>query len=656
MLGDFNDTSFEHHGIRSRFFRDRGKFFVETDGRDGKLTPFEVKYTLGVAPLQQYLVEFPDRRVQALSIAWNSRTKAAGGQRWFHLYPGEAIEHDNPVHWTQLLQNWNHMCAECHSTGVRKNYDAANNRFATTWMEISVGCEACHGQGSRHVAWAREQASSSPFAKNRDPSKGLPVRFDDRAGAVWAIDPQASAARRSFSPSPLRKEVETCGRCHARRSQLSEDWVPGRPLSETHLVAPIARGVYAADGQMRDDEEAYNYAPFKQSAMFATGVTCGDCHEPHSGGLRRAGDELCLGCHPSSFASAAHRHHEEATPAPSCVSCHMPQRSYMIIDRRHDHSFRVPRPDLSAQVGTPNACNDCHTEKTAEWAASAIELWHGPSRKGFQHYAEAFAAAWADKPEAQKLLSAVIADRHVAAVARAGALTELAPRVSAASIALARSGLADPDPMVRLGALDMLENVPPTQLWSSVTPLLALGTFYAQLGLTGEAEAEYRSALGLNPKFAPAAINLADLYRTLGRGREEEAVLRSAALASPGHAGVHHALGLALVRTKRLGEAIGELHRATGLDNAQARFAYVYGIALNSAGRRDEAISVLQENLARHPNDRETLAALVALNRDAGDAGAALEYAKRLAQLFPGDHALNALIKSLTWQNEADPK
>src|SRR6516225_11628513 len=152
VLGDFNDASFDYYGVRSRFFREHGKFFVETDGPEGKLATFEVKYTFGVDPLQQYLIEFPDGRLQALSIAWDSRPKAQGGQRWFHLYPNEEIKHDDVLHWTKLNQNWNFMCAECHSTGVRKNYDAANDRFATSFTEISVGCEACHGQGSRHVA------------------------------------------------------------------------------------------------------------------------------------------------------------------------------------------------------------------------------------------------------------------------------------------------------------------------------------------------------------------------------------------------------------------------------------------------------------------------------------------------------------------------
>ena len=289
------------------------------------------------------------------------------------------------------------MCAECHSTGVHKNYDMANDRFATTFAEISVGCEACHGQGSQHVKWAQNQKSWWPFAKQEDPTRGLVVRFDERKDIVWRHDANTGNSRRNFSPALLRKEVETCGLCHARRGEFSEDWIPGRWLSDTHMVSPLTRGLYYADGQMRD--EVYNYGSFKQSKMFAAGVTCSDCHEPHAAKLRASRDGVCLQCHsPETYAAAAHHRHAAVNPPLACASCHMPERTYMVVDRRHDHGFRVPRPDLSAKINTPNACNDCHADKSAQWAASAIEAWHGPKRIGFQNYAEAFHAAWTDQP------------------------------------------------------------------------------------------------------------------------------------------------------------------------------------------------------------------------------------------------------------------
>jgi predicted CXXCH cytochrome family protein len=701
VLGDFSDASFDYYGVHSRFFRKDGKFLVETDGPDGKLTIFEVKYTFGLDPLQQYLVVFPDGRLQALSLAWDARPNDKGGQRWFHLYPNEAIRHDDPLHWTKLNQNWNFMCAGCHSTGVRKNYDAANDRFATRFAEIGVGCEACHGQGSRHVDWAHQQQSWWPFGKPEDPAKGLLTRFDERDGITWLPDPRTGKPQRRIGPATLRKEVETCGLCHARRGEFSEDWVPGRWLSDTHVVSPIARGLYHDDGQMQD--EVYNYGSFKQSRMFAAGVTCSDCHDPHSAKLVASGDNVCTQCHAAdTYASARHSHHEQVKEPIGCASCHMPARTYMGVDRRHDHSFRIPRPDISAKLGTPNACNDCHADKTAAWASAAIEGWFGPDRKGFQNYAAAFHAAWSDGRDAATLLAAVASDR-TPGFARAGALTELAARVSRQNVELAQAALKDPDPMVRIGGLDMLGNLPAAQLWPLVSPLLSdpvrgvriraatllapvptarqpaadreafehaaaelvaaqhlnadrpearttLANFYARRGRAADAETEYKAALRLSRQFTPAVINLAELYRQLGRDADAEATLRASLAAAPEDAGVLHALGLTLVRLKRSDEALDPLRRAAELEPDHARYAYVYAVGLHSAGRESEALSVLEQNLARHPDDHDTLQALMTFTRDAGNTAGALAYAEQLARLEPDDRGLADLIQDLRRQ------
>lgn len=703
VLGDFNDARFEYYGIRSRFFRRDGQFMVETDGPDGTLQSYEIKYTFGVEPLQQYLIEFPDGRVQALSIAWDTRPKEKGGQRWFHLYPGEKIDHTDVLHWTKLNQNWNFMCAECHSTGVRKNYDANSDRFRTSFAEISVGCEACHGQGSRHVAWARNKQKWWPDAGMEDTALGLLVRYAERLKATWPLDPDTGSARRSEPPASLRTEVETCGFCHARRAQFSEDWKPGRPLSETHQVSLLSRGLFHADGQMRD--EVFNYASFKQSRMFAAGVTCSDCHDPHSAKLRLPGEGVCLQCHSGEkFAAPAHHRHADATPALACSSCHMPVSTYMVVDDRHDHGFRIPRPDLSITTGAPNACNDCHKDKPAAWAAAAIEAWHGPTRKGFQTYAPAFSAAWANGLEAGRLLAAIASDPAVPGIARATALAELGDHLSPALVALARSSLADPDPLVRLGALDMLERVPAVQIRALLSPLLrdpvrgvrmraaqllasiplgqhspedrrafeaaalefvaaqrlnadrpearsALGAFYARIGSLREAEEELKAALRLSASFAPAAINLADLYRQAGRDADGEAVLRQALAASPQDAALHHARGLTLVRLKRLPEAIESLGRAHAIDPGQSRYAYVYAVALHSSGRPAEALDILKQTAMRHPTDRETLMALVTYAEEAGDLALALRTAEQLSTLLPANRDIEALVTRLKQKN-----
>jgi Flp pilus assembly protein TadD len=372
----------------------------------------------------------------------------------------------------------------------------------------------------------------------------------------------------------------------------------------------------------------------------------------------------------------------------------------MVVDKRHDHSLRIPRPDLSVKLGTPNACNNCHSDKSPQWAADAIERWHGPVRKGFQNYAEAFQASWTDRADAATLLAVVAASPTAPAIARASALSELHSRVSPANIDLARKGLGDPDPMVRIAALDMLDGLPGDRIWSLVSPLLsdssrgvriravsvlaavptagqpapdraafdraaaefvaaqrfnadrpearsALGNFFARRGLTADAENEYRAGLRLSPQYAPAAINLADLYRQLHRDNDAENVLRSAIASSPRDAGLHHALGLTLTRQKRPADALSELRTASEIEPDRSRYAYVYAVALHSSGRTDESMKVLKENLVQHPEDRDTLLALVTFSRDAGDFGTALGYAEQLSRLAPNDRDLNRLIDDL---------
>jgi len=696
VLGDFEDATFVYGDVTSRFFKKDGKFFVETDGPDGEIDIFEVKYTFGLDPLQQYLIEFPDGRVQSLTIAWDTRPKEEGGQRWFHLYPDEIIKHDDPLHWTKLQQNWNFMCAECHSTGVAKNYDPATDRFDTTWQEIVVGCEACHGEGSAHVAWA---TSWFPFAKD-DKSKGLLEHFDERTNVTWTLDPETGQPARSARPAHLRLEVEMCGRCHARRGHISEAFVPGRSLSDTHTVALIERGLYQPDGQMFD--EVFNYGSFVQSKMFAAGVTCSDCHEPHSAKLRAEGDQVCLQCHTASYADVSHTHHEGEN-APGCVACHMPAREFMVIDTRHDHSFRVPRPDLTETIGVDNTCNDCHTDKSPVWAAAAIETWFGPDRIGHQTFGPAFHAAWSGGPDAEALLQAVASDLKTPAIARASALQELTAFPSAETAALVRDGLSDPDPLVRIAALDHLEAATPAQAWPLVQPLLddpvrgvrvkaalllggmprqdlspadrtrlakaeteflatqrlnadrpegrtVLGRYYVRNGDLAQAEAEYRAALRLSPHFAPAAVNLSDLYRQSGRDAEGVAVLREALRRSPDVGALHHALGLALVRQKKPEEALEALGRGAELDPDSARYAYVYAIGLESQGRRAEAIDVLKTSLERHRGDRDILLALINYSRAEGDMAGAVRFAEQLRTLEPDNQDLKQLIEALRKQ------
>jgi predicted CXXCH cytochrome family protein len=689
VLGDFNQATFAKDGVTSRFFKRGEKFFVNTDGPDGKLADFEIRYTFGIYPLQQYLIAFPDGRMQALGIAWDARPKGNGGQRWFHLYPEQTLRTGDPLHWTGIDQTWNFMCAECHSTELRKNYDAATNTYTTTWAEIDVACEACHGPGSTHVAWARKQKSGS--ASHNAEDNGLTVHFDERKDISWTIDPITGNARRS-APRTSAKELETCGVCHSRSTKIAEGWRPGQPLLDTHLPSLLEPDLFEADGKMLD--EVYNYASFRQSKMFVAGVSCSDCHDPHSLALRADGNAVCEQCHDwQKYATASHHHHADASSATRCVACHMPARTYMVVDPRHDHAFRIPRPDESMRFGTSNACNDCHTDKDAAWAAVAVERWFGPERKGFQTWTEAFAAARADKVEANALLLKLAHSSDAPSIARATAFESLAEHPSRETVVAARRGLADAEPLVRWAALRTLRPLPAEQAWLLARDLLTdpvrgvrieaaslllampqdhlspternrllgaindyvtaqrlnadrpesrvnLGNLSAQQGRSSEAEGEYAAARALDPSFTPTYVGFAQLYAQQGRDGDGERALREALPRMPGDAELHLALGLNLVRQHRLVDALAEIALAAEADPGNARYAYVYAVALNSAGRTDDAIKTLEANHARHPADRDTLFTLVTINRDVGREADALTWANRLAAIDPSAKAL----------------
>ncbi|HTO49423.1 MAG TPA: multiheme c-type cytochrome [Burkholderiales bacterium] len=690
VLGDFGGAKLRYAGVESTFFRRDGKFLVRTDGADGKLADFEVKYAFGVDPLQQYLVEFPDGRLQALSIAWDARPKESGGQRWFHLYPKEKIDFRDELHWTKRSQNWNFMCADCHSTNLRKGYDAATDKFETAWSEISVGCEACHGPGSAHVEWAKVSGS--------DPAKGLTVSLDERRGVSWKLDPATGNAVRSVERRSER-ELEVCAQCHARRAQIAEGYRAGNRFLDHYRPALLSPGLYHADGQQRD--EVYVWGSFLQSRMYRQGVTCSDCHEPHALKLRAEGNALCGQCHAASkYDAPAHHFHKPGGRGAQCFGCHMPEATYMVVDPRRDHSLRVPRPDLSASLGTPNACNGCHADRDAKWADETVQKWYGHRPQGAQRFAATLHAAARRSAEAGPALGALAGDASQPPIARATALESLAGFPSQDTPAILRRGLADVDPLVRRASLTAAASLPPEQRLPLVAPLLddpvrtvrieaalalasvpvqsfspaqrasfdraaaefeatqrynadrpeartALGGFLAQRGRDEEAEREYRAAMAIEPRFAPAYANLADLRRAQARDAEAEAVLREGLKRVPDNAALHHSLGLALVRMKRTPEALRELERAAKLAPDDAGFAYVYAVALHSGGKPRDALREVDQALVRHPDDRDLLFAGATFSRDAGDQVAARRYAQRLAERYPRDPQAARLAQEL---------
>lgn len=661
VLGDFNHAEFSKDGVVSRFFRREGRYWVHTDGPDGQMTDFEILYTFGVTPLQQYLVALPGGRLQALSISWDSRPQAQGGQRWFHLYPDERIDHRDELHWTKLSQNWNFMCAECHSTDLRKNYDQASHGYRTTWAELDVSCEACHGPGSQHVVFAEKQPGHDRIAPE---TLGLTHRLDERRGVSWPIQAASGNATRS-SPRTTTREIETCARCHARRGQWFGDYEPGQPLMNTHLPALLRAGLYHADGQI--DGEVYEYGSFLQSRMFQAGVTCSDCHEPHSLKLRAEGNGVCLQCHGAQqYANEQHHFHPASSAGAQCVACHMPAKNYMVVDPRRDHGFRIPRPDLTVKIGTPNACTGCHADRSPAWAATALRRKLGREPRGFQNYAETLHAARSGAADAESRLTALLQDDAQPAIARATAAAELGRRLSPNSLAPLVQSLYDDHALVRAAALEALDPIAPQQRWQAAHRLLTdpvrvvralagatlsgvrseampaaelaafqkasgqylaaqqfnadepgsqvnQGNFHTARGDLAEAESAYREALALDPGWVPAYVNLGDLYRREHRDTEGEALLREGLARQPKSAALQHSLGLLLVRQNKLSEALPALQSALDLAPGDTRFRYVYAVALHSAGKTREARRVVQAGLKGTPGDpglRELAAAL----------------------------------------------
>ena len=670
VLGDFDDATFSHFGVTSSFFRRDGGFYVRTEGPDGELDEYRVTHTFGAVPLQQYLVAFPGGRYQVVGLCWDTRAAEEGGQKWFHIYPDEAVSHGDELHWTGPNQNWNFMCAACHSTNLRRGYDPERNAYETTWSEIDVSCEACHGPGSLHVEWAMAAATGAPYD---DGSKGLLVRLKEPGG--WVMNGQTGTAERTV-PRGSRAQIETCAPCHSRRIQIHGEYVHGRPFLDTHRPRLLEDPLYFSDGQIRD--EVYVYGSFVQSKMYSKGVTCSDCHEPHGLGLIAPGNALCARCHlPDKYDIADHHFHVPGTPGSHCVDCHMPARTYMVVDPRRDHSFRVPRPDLTVSLGTPYVCTGCHADQPAQWAADVIESRYGPRPP---HFGEALASGRAGA------LAQLVSDHEQPAISRATALALLRDHRGSAPTAAVERGVRDEDALVRRAALEALLGAGTSERLRLAAPLLDdpvravriaaarvlapvpadalsaaqheardraaaelvaaelvnaerpeshvnLGNFHVEQGRFTDADASYRAALRIDPDHIPAYVNLADLRRAEGRDDEGEAFLRRALEIDPDLAATHHALGLLLVRRDRLAEALDELERAAQLDPGNARFSYVYAVALDSAGRSPEALWELGNAHLRHPNDRDILSALVAFCRRTGDEELAMEYARKLEAL-----------------------
>jgi Tfp pilus assembly protein PilF len=680
VLGDFRDTVFEGDGIRARFFKKGRGFFVETQGPDGRPTEYEIRYTFGFFPLQQYLIPFPGGRFQCLSVAWDSRKG-----NWFFLYPGQRIPPGDWMHWTRQAANWNSMCAECHSTGLRKRYDPVSETYNTTWTDINVGCETCHGPGSHHVEWAAQPPMARPSADNFD----LTVRTRGLTN---------------------RELVELCAFCHSRRASLG-DYDPAAKLLDNEMPELLREGMYYPDGQIL--EEVYEYGSFTQSKMYHNNVRCSDCHDVHSIKRRKPGNDLCLQCHRAdTYDTPAHHFHKkevDGKPSPGslCERCHMPGRYYMVNDWRLDHSLRVPRPDLSRELGTPNACNaaGCHADKPVEWAVQAFTKWYGLTQK--PHYGPILAAGRARKPDAGPLLVTLARDRLRPVIVRATALDLLQGYPGAASETVLREALGDEEPLIRAVAADNLEGLPPDQALKNLFPLLNdparavrleaarqlaavpaaawpaakkaafdksldelrrvyayqadfpqgrynMGNLYVDLGQAAPAEAEYLRAIEFDAKFFPARMNLALLYNATGHNDRAEAQYRAVLADYPDNGEAAYSLGLLLAEENRPAEAEAFLQRAAERLPNRPRVSYNLGLLLQSLGKPREAEAALLRALRLEPDNPDFLHAVsfhYIRNRQWAEAK---RYAERLAALYPSNPVGPALLDQIRRQSAPD--
>jgi predicted CXXCH cytochrome family protein len=677
VLGDFNDAVFERFGVTSRFYRKNGGFYVHTQGPDGQMADFEVTYTFGAYPLQQYLIPFPGGRLQCLPIAWDVKEK-----KWYHLYPEAPIDPQDWLYWTNAGQNWNGMCAECHSTNLKKNYDVTTDSYQTTWSEISVGCEACHGPGSRHVEWAELPDMARPQTEN--------YKLMVKTGGISS-----------------RKQVELCAPCHSRRAILG-DYTHAEPdLLDSLLPSLLAEELYFTDGQIL--EEVYVYGSFTQSKMYRRNVRCSDCHEVHSIKLVKQGNALCLQCHRAAvYDYKEHHFHkkkgEKGEPIRSkegkvlfevgtgaeCVQCHMPGRNYMGIDYRPDHSFRIPRPDLSIKLGTPNACNRCHGDKTNQWSDQYITKWYGPGRRA--HYGTIIAAGRKQLPEARQDLIKLAGDPLYPVIVRATALSllsaypgdetsrayQLALMDEEALIrrtavdqlnvsdpqrqtALLAAMLYDPVKAVRIEAARRLTGIPSPQLDEKQNELFRttlleyeqameysgdfafgrynLANLYTNLKKPELAIENYKAALDIDGQFYPAKVNLAMLYNQMGQNDKTEKLLREVVSEQPELYEVKYSLGLLLAEEKKYAEAARYLREAAeGMPN-RSRVHYNLGLLLDYLGRDLQAESALQRALELEPANMEYLNAIAQyyLKREM------YEQAKRIAEQIISRHPTNRL-------------
>ncbi|WP_116131662.1 multiheme c-type cytochrome [Tropicimonas sp. IMCC34043] len=580
ILGDFNDVTFSHRGVTTRFTREGDTSYIESDGPDGKITKWPVAGVIGITPLQQYFVETEPGRYQSFDIPWDTKL-----DRWYHMYPDQHLPASDAFHWTGPYKTWNNRCAECHSTDFKRNYDPATRAYHSTQSEIGVGCEACHGPGAAHLAWAEAGGTGA----------GDVVRPE---GWDWAVL-SPTGLTIDYASGTAETQIQQCAGCHSRRGILEEGSpLPGTPYHDAYRLSTLRNPLYWPDGQIRD--EVYVYGSFLQSKMNANGVRCSDCHDVHSGQRYAEGNGICLACHspagnprfPSlrlaDYDTPEHHFHEQGSEGAQCVSCHMIKRTYMGIDGRRDHSFRIPRPDLTIATGAPNACTDCHATEGPYWAAAEIEKrFPDPIHRGAS-FATTFHAAEQGDPRADAGLAEIATTAAQPGIVRATALEMLAASATAETAARMAPLLRDPDPLVRANAAGVQRAAPPKDRAPRLAPLLVDPMRSVRI-------AAAREMLTVPPADVPA-----DETAALAAAMAEWQTSLSSQLDFPE---AQMVLGGIALTDRDLQGALTAFHEAVRLD-PQLTQAWSMVVRLQMiAGGAPAARAALAEGLAANPND-----------------------------------------------------
>ena len=638
VLGNFDNQTVKFHNIETRFWHDKDAFFVTTTSREGPVD-LKVKFTFGHYPLQQYLLETDKGRLQAFNIAWDTRPKSEGGQRWFHLQPDEPITPQHPFFWQNHFQNWNSRCADCHSTNVEKAYDVATRTYSTRFSEVNVACEACHGPGGDHVALARG-------GKLKDGISGFSTKAGQRLD--WQFLDKSPIAVPVGEKSTAF--IETCASCHSLRAVVATE---NLSFNEQYSLNLLDASHYFPDGQIK--EEDFVLGSFLQSKMYSAGVTCHDCHDPHSGQVKVAGNGLCAQCHkPSVFDQTSHHLHQPDSSGAQCVNCHMPTRTYMGVDDRRDHRFHVPDPVLAKMIDVPLSCKNCHEQRSSDWFIEqlpATRTSRGMARVGLVKFkAEqgdvtvvddlidilstsaippiVRASLWqaAASVMTPSLVPPLEMDlKHPDSLVRRGAVAAIAGLSPEARIAILKSMLHENNMAVRyqiaVVLLDVYFQIPSKEqllfapLLADYEQMLMINADMpsAQMGLANlaiarrqfdQGEQAYLEALTIAPGYLPAQLNLADLYRGLGRVKASGSLLKQAVADFPDSGLANHSFGLHLIRQKQYQKALGFLGRAIESEDTNLRFFYVYAVALHAAGEIPSAIEILKQADQRWPNQQ----------------------------------------------------